>query len=54
MIVTDFYTILSRHTYEKDNKLNTRKTLELSLSHKVLNLNIFPRRNINSTQQNFV
>ena len=54
MIITDFYTILRGHTYEKDNKLNTRKTLELSLSHKVLNLNIFPRRNINSTQQNFV
>ena len=54
MIITDFHTILTRHTYETDNKLNTRKTLKLSLSHKVLNLHIFPRRNINSTQQNFV
>ena len=44
MIITDFYTILSKQiTYKTDNKFNDRNTLKLNnLSHKMLNLHIFP------------
>ena len=44
LYITDFWTILIRQiTYKTDNKFNGRNTLKLnSLSHKMLNLHIFP------------
>ena len=53
MVITDFYSILNRQiTYKTDNKFN-RNTLKLNiLLHKVLNLHIFPPRNISSTNSN--